>query len=567
MGLSLRERKQINNLPHYSDGNPPSNDKTWLQKNLYLPQGGEGWGNAVTGVAGLLSTGMNAFSPAKTATSILSDAGYSTGYGSGFTYIKQNSPNHGKELAELSRQNTQNTLNTATAGATAGAAFGPIGAGAGFLAGGIIGLLGGGARKRDMLNQIRDAKLKTSAFNDYSFASGQSDYLNNDFYVNHNVSQNDQIYHAKDGKLPKYSLGKADAMVSNGEVVGHVNPQTRKVLDAYKIGKGVDFKDDIPVKLGKDTKTKSSFVLTRKEDPDIGVSPAELALSGDIYGALDLQKYMKNYLAYKQPWNGKLQGFVDGVVPNANYFFKKPGDLDIIIKSKIEDSLRKQKNAAYADYQNKLQSGYYTYNPDAGSKRSSWVIPAALSGLGVAIANSTHSTGEGDAQPTFADNDRAQQVLNIMNNRKTDTYAQQTALRDAESRARYDSRTKGTSIGSYALQAAANNINTLKQIAQVNALGQEAYNKLAGEEAQTIAQLGESKASRMQQSNQNWREMLHRAKSLKYTLDNNAKAQMLGQMQYGYKSIFDLNKWLDTMGLYNQDYALRADEMRRRYLS
>lgn len=565
--MDLTERKQINN-------------GSWLQKNLYLPQGGEGWGNAVTGTAGLISNGINSFSPAKTATSMLSDAGYSTGYGPGFTYIKQNSPNYGKELAELSRQNTQNTLNTATAGATAGAAFGPIGAGAGFLAGGIIGLLGGGARKRDMLNQIRDAKLKTSAFNDYSFASGQSDYLTNDFYVNHNVSQNDQIYHAKNGKLPQYSLGKADAMLSNGEVAGHVNPQTGKILDAYKVGKGVDFKDNIPVKLGKDTKTKSSFVLTRKEDPDIGVSPAELALSGDIYGALDLQKYMKNYLAYKQFKNGKLPMFATGLNPIYNITeqdvvnaakaynqelggnsFIKPENL--MPKAQDWDDYKRlvggTTEGAMGDYIRKSDD----YGTNIGSKRSSWILPAALSALGIATANSMRSTGEGGAQPTFVDNDRAQQALNLMTSRKTNTNAQQTALRDAEARARYDSRTRGTSIGSYALQAAANHINTLKQIAQVNALGQEAYNKLAGENASMMAQLGESKASRMQQSNQNWREMLHRAKSLKYTLDNNAKAQMLGQAQYGYKNIFDLNKWLDTMGLYNRDYALRRDELRR----
>lgn len=649
--MGLRERKQINNLPHYVGGAEPSADKTWLQRNLYLPQNGEGWGTAITGTANLIANGANAFGSTKTASSMLSDAGQSTGYGPGFTYIRQNSPNYGKELAELSRQNTQNTLNTATAGATAGAAFGPIGAGAGFLVGGLVGLLGGGARKRKFMDQMKIAKTNNLNFNQYSFASGQSDFLANDFNVNHNVQQNDQIYHAKDGKLPQYKIGKPDAMGSNGEVAGHINPQTGQILDAYKIGKGVDFKDNVPLKLGKDTETRSSFVLTRKEDPNIGISPAELALSGDIYGALDLQKYMKNYLAYKQFKNGKLPGFVlgkdgedneqydwllsaplqlrdpfDGRVANyAGYESMKrrqfdpnkvlqlktpiglgsialpstslikpseysmtynpglvrqpeskydvaspvginnkvPGDLSDYEKEKIYNNIEQQKQKAYNDYHSRFPS--YN-NIDAGLKRSSSIIPAMLSVFGIATANSTRSTGEGDAQPTFVDNDRAQQALNIMNNRKTDTYAQQTALRDAESRARYDSRTKGTSIGSYALQAAANHINTLKQIAQANALGQEAYNKLAGEKAQMMAQLGESKASRMQQSNQNWREMLHRAKSLKYTLDNNAKAQMLGQAQYGYKNIFDLNKWLDTMGLYNQDYALRADEMRRRYL-
>ena len=111
----------------------------------------------------------------------MNDAGTSTGYGPGFTYQRQNAVNGALQMDELSKENTANTLKTATAGATLGASFGPIGAGIGFIGGGILGLIGGGARKRELLNQIRTAKLNTSAFNDYSFASGQSDFLQQDY--------------------------------------------------------------------------------------------------------------------------------------------------------------------------------------------------------------------------------------------------------------------------------------------------------------------------------------------------------------------------------------------------
>lgn len=558
--MGLTERKQINN-------------GSWLQKNLHLPEEGEGWGNAITGAAGFLSAGVNSFSPAKTSTSMLSDAGQSTGYGPGFTYVKQNSPNYGKELAELSRQNTQNTLNTATAGATAGAAFGPIGAGIGFLAGGITGLIGGGARKRDFMEQMKQAKLDLNAFNDYSLASGQSDFLTTDYNTKYDNSQNDLIYHAENGKMPKTKLRKGlepNAMVSNGEIIGHVDDYGN-VIDAMRVGHGKDNKDTVPVHLeGGKEPSDNSFVITNKG----GISDY-VAATGDVKGGLQIQKQMKEYQRYKQLWNGKIPMFAGGNMPKLPWFVAdenpKPGELGPATSG---TGLTPQHPNEWKDYQDKIVGQLSDYrdltaytgseNVDAGSKRSSWVIPAALSALGVATANSMRPTGEGTAEPTFVDNGRAQQALDMATSRRVNTNAQQSALRDAEARARYDSRTRGTSIGSYALQAAANHINTMKQIAQANALGQDAFNKLMGENAQMAASLGEHKASRMQQSNQNWREMLHRAKSLKYTLDNNAKAQMLGQMQYGYKSIFDLNKWLDTMGLYDRDYALRRDELRRR---
>ena len=41
--------------------------------------------------------------PVKSANTLMNEAGTSTGYGSGFSYVRQNSPNYGKELAELSR--------------------------------------------------------------------------------------------------------------------------------------------------------------------------------------------------------------------------------------------------------------------------------------------------------------------------------------------------------------------------------------------------------------------------------------------------------------------------------
>ena len=60
---------------------------------MYLPKGGEGWGNAATGATSLATNAVNSFGPVKSASTLNAEAGTSTGYGSGFTFERQNSVN------------------------------------------------------------------------------------------------------------------------------------------------------------------------------------------------------------------------------------------------------------------------------------------------------------------------------------------------------------------------------------------------------------------------------------------------------------------------------------------
>lgn len=551
--MGLTERKQINN-------------GSWLSRNLYAPQGDEGWGNVATGVASLATNTANAFGPTKSASTMMNDAGTSTGYGPGFTYQRQNAVNGALQMDELSKENTANTLKTATAGATLGASFGPIGAGIGFLGGGILGLIGGGARKRELLNQIKTAKLNTSAFNNYSFASGQSDFLTQDYNTRYDNSQDDLIYQAAKGKMP--GEGKPNAMVSNGEIIGHVD-QEGDVIEAKRVGRGKDNKDTVPVHLkGGDR----SFVITNKG----GISDY-VAATGDVKGGLQMQKNMKEYQRYKQLWNGKLPGFAKGQLPRLPWFVAsedpKPGELgepqsriglmpehpneQKWYQDKIVGSLSDDRN--FAPYKSTDDTGI-------GSKRSSWILPAALSALGVATAYGMRSKGQPHTPDTYVGNPYEQQIRSTMASRRPNILNQIAAVRDTEARGRYIARNMGTSIGAYLPMMVAQNIGAQKNIANVLAAGDNLRNQYLNEQAAMDAKLGGDIASRRMNSNQFRDSRYDRAASMKYTLDNNAYAQMLGQAQYGYKNIFDLNKWLDTMGLYNQDYALRADEMRRRYL-
>lgn len=565
--MGLRERKQINNLPHYDDGKPAESTPNWLQRNLYLPKGGEGWGNVATGAANFATNVVNSFGPTKTASTMMNDAGTSTGYGSGFTYQRQNNVNGAQQMDELSKENTGNTLKTAAAGATLGASFGPIGAAAGLVLGGVVGLIGGGARKRALLNQIRDSKLKTSAFNDYSFASGQSDFLEQDYNTKYDNSQDNLIYQAAKGKMP--GEGKPNAMVSNGEIIGRVD-QEGDIIEAKRVGRGKDNKDTVPVHLkGGDR----SFVITNKG----GISDY-VAATGDVEGGLQMQKQMKEYQRYKQLWNGKLPGFAKGSLPRLPWFVAsedpKPGELG---ETQSVIGLMPEHPNEWKNYQDKIvgslsdDRSFAPYKPtddsNIGSKRSSWILPAALSALGITTAYGMRSKGQPHTSDTYVGNPYEQQIRSTMASRRPNILNQIDAVRDAEARGRYVARNMGTSIGAYLPMMVAQNINAQKNIANVLAAGDNLRNQYLNEQAAMDAKLGGDIASRRMNSNQFRDSRYDRAASMKYTLDNNAYAQMLGQAQYGYKNIFDLNKWLDTMGLYNQDYALRADEMRRRYLS
>lgn len=557
--MGLRERKQINNLPHYKEGL------------VHMPVGGEGWGHAASGAANFATNAVNSFGPTKTASTMMNDAGTSTGYGSGFTYQRQNNVNGAQQMDELNKENTGNTLKTAAAGATLGASFGPIGAAAGLVLGGVVGLIGGGARKREMLNQIKNAKLSTNAFNDYSFASGQSDFLQQNYNTRYDNSQDDLIYQAKDGKMPKMKLAKGlepNAMVSNGEIIGHVDDQGN-VIDAMRVGIGKDNKDTIPVHLaGGREPSDNSFVITNKG----GISDY-VAATGDVKGGLQMQKQMKEYQRYKQLWNGKLPGFAKG-----KEWWEYAQDTGYWPQEQIENY---QEESTNPKLQAALDSGMFSVdnnygrgwevskktradNVDAGSKRSSWVIPAALSALGIATAYNMRSKGEPHTSNTYAANPYESQIRSAMSNRRANILDQIAAVRDAEARGKYAARTIGTSIGSYLPAMVAMNLGTQKNIADILAKGHNLNNQYLGEQANMDYQLGSGVAQRMMNSNQFRDSRYDRAAAMKYTLDNNAYAQMLGQAQHGYKNIFDLNKWLDTMGLYDRDYALRRDEIRRR---
>lgn len=108
----------------------------------------------------------------------------------------------GAQMDELSKQNTANTLNTAASGASLGSAFGPIGAGIGGVVGGAVGFVGGLFRKNKMAERIKNAQIQATRNNNFNLASAQTDYLTNQYNVEHDNTQDDMLYAAKEGLEP-----------------------------------------------------------------------------------------------------------------------------------------------------------------------------------------------------------------------------------------------------------------------------------------------------------------------------------------------------------------------------
>lgn len=208
-------------------------------------------GNIATSLVNHVGAVHNAFTLDRSEGEIEAAAGSRNINAGGWAWQKQNDINRSKELSELNKQNTSNTLATAGSGAALGAAIGSIFPGAGTIIGGAIGavaglgfgLFGGSNRKRKLQRRIYNAQQSVNRNNNYAFAAAQGDYLNQMYDLNHEYTQDDQIYVANEGKdqggymkkkLPHYDVGKvatpygwkkgpATSIIGEGETAADLN--------------------------------------------------------------------------------------------------------------------------------------------------------------------------------------------------------------------------------------------------------------------------------------------------------------------------------------------------------
>lgn len=186
--------------------------------------GGKNVGNIAASAVSFLGSAVNSFGKVQDENEMFAHSGQSTGYGAGYTYVKQNNIDAAGEMADVKKENTANTFKTAGAGASLGAAVGSVIPGLGTVAGAAIGavggfltgLIGGSSRKRKLRKAIYNAQQDVTRKNTFSNASAQTDYLTQNYYNKYGNPYDDQIYNAKYGKdadgwkLPDNSVkGKA----------------------------------------------------------------------------------------------------------------------------------------------------------------------------------------------------------------------------------------------------------------------------------------------------------------------------------------------------------------------
>lgn len=179
--------------------------------------GGKNIGNIAASAVQFLGSAVNSFGKVQDENEMFAHSGQSTGYGAGYTYVKQNNIDAAGEMADVKKENTANTFKTAGAGASLGMDIGgPLGAAIGAVGGFLTGLFGGRHRKRKLRKAIYNAQQDITRRNTFSNASAQTDYLTQNYYNKYGNPYDDQIYNAKYGKdadgwkLPDNSVkGKA----------------------------------------------------------------------------------------------------------------------------------------------------------------------------------------------------------------------------------------------------------------------------------------------------------------------------------------------------------------------
>ena len=178
------------------------------------------------------------------------------------------------------------TLDSMGLGASVGSFFGPIGTGigavGGALLGGIASLFGFGDNSDEVEREMRKLADVNAGRN----------------RMNQSVAESKDIEmgRAANGKMPGFHNGKANARVSNGEVIGNFK-------DGYfRVPGGKNNEDNVKTHLG-----KQDFVISNKH----GLSDYAW-LTGDIPGALAAQSYLQKTGQMNKYKNGRLPKYEGG---------------------------------------------------------------------------------------------------------------------------------------------------------------------------------------------------------------------------------------------------------------
>lgn len=179
--------KRIENLPGYAGGKI---------------------GNIASSAVSFAGSAINAFGNNKSSTELIGEAGTTSINNGSWTYSRQNDVNAQQQMSKLAKENTGNTLGAMGTGAALGGAIGSIFPGAGTVIGGAIGavaglvtgLIGSSARKRKLQKRLQEAQMTINRTNDFYQAQAQGNWLDQQYSLNHQNTQDDVLYSARHGK-------------------------------------------------------------------------------------------------------------------------------------------------------------------------------------------------------------------------------------------------------------------------------------------------------------------------------------------------------------------------------
>lgn len=145
---------------------------------------------------------INANTLGRSSADILRDAGTRVAKNGDFVWQKQNEIDSNREMSDLHKQHVSNTISTMGTGVALGASIGSIfpgagtaiGAVGGAIIGGIAGLIGGGNTHAKLRKRIYNAQQQRINNNNYNFAAAQGDWINQQYDLNHDYTQDGQIY-------------------------------------------------------------------------------------------------------------------------------------------------------------------------------------------------------------------------------------------------------------------------------------------------------------------------------------------------------------------------------------
>ena len=235
------------------------------------------------------------------------------------------------EKQAATAKNVGLTMDALGLGASIGSFFGPLGTGIGAAGGALIGglasLFGFGDNEEEVQRRIDLINDTTALENRQSEGLAKNQDTRDAFYGN-----------AANGKMPGFRNGKANARVSNGEVIGNFE-------DGYfRVPGGKNNKDTIKTHLGKE-----DFVISNKH----GLSDYAW-LTGDIPGALAAQSYLQKTGQMNKYKNGRLPKYEGGRWSDAIFSMIPHG---ISAAQNLTQLLRAQNADIYAP-------DFYVENPE-----------------------------------------------------------------------------------------------------------------------------------------------------------------------------------------------------------